>query len=100
MVKMIMMQKKLAKIKTEIVIPLKPLSKFWRTLSKQLIDCQTELILTCLKNCVLTDMIVRDAGNNDRPAIVAATGLEFQIEDTKLYVPVVTLSTENGKKEL
>ena len=26
------------------------------------------------------------------------TGLEFQITDTKLYAPVVTLSTENDKK--
>ena len=42
-----------------------------------------------------------DAGNNnDPPAIVAPTGLEFQITDTKLYVPVVTLSTKNDKKTL
>ena len=31
-------------------------------------------------------------GNN--PAIVAPTALEFQIKDTKLSVPVVTLSKE------
>ena len=44
-------------------------------------------------------MTVRDARNsNDPPAIVAPTGLEFQITDTKLYVPVVILSTENDKK--
>ena len=64
-------------------------------------NCETELILTWPKNCVLTDMTVRTAGNNnDPPTIVAPTGLEFQITDTKLYVPVVTLSTENGKKLL
>ena len=46
-------------------------------------------------------MTVRAAGNNDNPpAIVAPTGLEFQITDTKLYVPVVTLSKENDKKLL
>ena len=46
-------------------------------------------------------MTVIAAGNNNDPlAIVAPTGLEFQITDTKLYVPVVTLSTENGKKRL
>ena len=46
-------------------------------------------------------MTVRDAGNNnDPPAIVAPTGLEFQIKDTRLYIPVVTLSTENDKKHL
>ena len=37
-------------------------------------------------------------GNN--PAIIAPTGLEFKITDTKLYVPVVTLSKENDIKLL
>ena len=46
-------------------------------------------------------MTVRDAGNNnDPPAIFAPTGLEFQIKDTKLYVPVVTLLKENDVKLL
>ena len=46
-------------------------------------------------------MTERDAGsNNDPPAIVAPTGLEFKITDTKLYVPVVTLSKENEIKLL
>ena len=40
-------------------------------------------------------MTVRAAGNdNNPPAIVAPTGLEFKITDTKLYVPVVTLSKQ------
>ena len=44
-------------------------------------------------------MTERDAGNNnDPPAHVAPTGLEFKITDTKLYVPVVTLSKENDIK--
>ena len=38
-------------------------------------------------------MTVRDTGNNnDSPAIVGPTWLEFQITDTKICVPVVTLS--------
>ena len=46
-------------------------------------------------------MTVRAAGNNnDPPTIVAPEGLEFQITDTKLDIPVVTLSTENDKKLL
>ena len=44
-------------------------------------------------------MTTRDAEGNN-PAIVAPTGLEFQITDTKLYVPVVTLSKENDIKLL
>ena len=43
----------------------------------------------------------RAAGNNnDPPAIVAPTWLEFQITDTKLHVPIVTLLKENDRKLL
>ena len=46
-------------------------------------------------------MTARDAGNNnDTPAIVAPTWLEFEIKDTKLSVPDVTLSKENDTKLL
>ena len=92
---------KVGKNETEVVIPLKHLSNFWRTLDIPLINCEVEIILTWTKNCVLADMTVRAVGNNnDPPAIVAPTGLEFKITDTKLYVPVVTLSKENDIKLL
>ena len=76
---------------TEVVIPLKYLNNFWRNLDILLINCEVELILTWSKNCVLVDMT---AANNP-PA-----GLEFQITDIKLYVPVATLSKENNIKLL
>ena len=82
---------KVGKNETEVVIPLKHLSNFWRSLNIPLINCEVELILTWSKNCVLADMTVA----NNPP-----TGLEFQITDTKLYVPVVTLSKENDTKLL
>ena len=60
-----------------------------------------ELILRWSKNCVLADMTVRAAGNNnDPPVISVATGSEFQITDTELYIPVVTLSNETTKNLL
>ena len=40
------------------------------------------------------------AAPDDNLAIVAPTELEFKITDTKLYVPVVTLSKENDIKLL
>ena len=43
---------------------------------------------------------MRAAGNNNPPAIVTPTGLEFQLTDIKLHVPVVTLSKESDKKLL
>ena len=92
---------KVGKNETEIVVPLKHLSNFWRTLNIPLINYVIELILSWSKNCALADMTVRAAGNNNDPqAIVASTGLEFQITDIKLYVPVVTLSKENDAKLL
>ena len=83
------MQIKLVKIK--VVIPLKHLSNFWKNLNIPLINCEVEIIITWTKNRVLADMTVA----NNRP-----TGLEFQLTDTKLYVPVVILSKENDIKLL
>ena len=82
---------KVGKIKTEVVIPQKYLSNFWRSLNLPLINCEIELLLTWSKNCVLANMTVA----NSPP-----TRLEVQITDTKLYVPAVTLSKENDIKLL
>ena len=75
----------------KLVIPLRYLSNFWRSLNNPLINCEVELILTWSKNCVLADMTTRNAQGGN-PVIVAPSGAKFKITDTKLYVPVVTLS--------
>ena len=72
----------------EIMVPLKYLSNFWRTLEMPLINCEVNIILTWSRNCVIVS-------SND--AIQNAT---FAITDTQLYVPVVTLSTQNNAKLL
>ena len=89
----------------EHVVPLKLLSNFWRTLDMTLINCEVFLTLTWFENCVLTDITTKAAratqGDNPaRPAINAPTNATFKITDTKLYIPVVTLSTENDKRLL
>ena len=73
---------KVGKNETEVVIPLKYLSNFWRSLNIPLINCEVELILTWSKNCVLADMTVDAAAN---PAIVAPVTSTFEITDTKLF---------------
>ena len=70
----------------EKMVALKYLSNFWRTLEMPLINCEVNLILTWSSTCVLI-----------------ATGVQnqnatFAITDTKLYVPVVTLSTQENIK--
>ena len=70
----------------DIMVPLKYLSNFWRTLEMPLINCEINLILTWSSTCVL---IATSIPNQN------AT---FAITDTKLYVPVVTLSTQENTK--
>ena len=72
----------------ELMVPLKYLSNFWRTLEMSLINCEISLQLKWPKNCIL---IAGTAANQNPP---------FQINDTKLYVPVVTLSTQENIKLL
>ena len=72
----------------EIMVPLKYLSNFWRTLEMPLINCEVNLILTWSSTYVL---IATNISNQN------AT---FAITDTKLYVPVVTLSTQENTKFL
>ena len=69
----------------EIMVPLKYLSNFWRTLEMSLINCEVNLILTWSSTRVITN--TTGAGT-------------FEITDTKLYVPVVTLSTKENAKLL
>ena len=70
------------------MVPLKYLSNFWRTLEIPLIDCKITLDLNWSENCIIM------ATN------VAAQARTFSITNTKLYVPVVTLSTQDNAKLL
>ena len=62
----------------EIIIPLKYLSNFCRTLEMLLINCEVNLVLTWSKDCVISN---------------SEGETKFSINETKRYVPVVTLST-------
>ena len=61
-----------------------------------MISCEVSLILSWSENCVLTNIKTQTA-RGTRVAINAPTNATFKITDVKLYVPVVTLSTENDK---
>ena len=79
-------------------LPLKNLSNFWKTLDKPLINCEINLILAWSINFVITSKAARDA-DTDAPDN-NPTNATFKITDTKLYVPVVALSTEDDNKLL
>ena len=70
-----------------------------------LINFEVSLTLMWSGNCILTDITTQDAraperGNPSRPAIRAPANATFKITDTKLYVPVVTLSTKDDNNFL
>ena len=67
------------------MVPLKHLSNFWRSLEMPLINCEVNLILTWSSTCVIIES--NGAGT-------------FAITDTKLYVHVVTFSTQENTKFL
>ena len=69
----------------EIMVPLKYLSNFWRTFEMLLINCEVNLIFTWSSTCVITES--------------NGAGI-FTITDTKPYVSVVTLSTQENTKFL
>ena len=93
----------LIKQNVKIVVPLKHLSKFQKTLDIPLINCEISLVLTWSENCVLTSKSTR-TGNYENDPVVSRiydpADATFKITDTKLNAPVVTLSTEDDIKIL
>ena len=67
------------------MVPLKYLSNFWRTIEMPLINCEVNSMLTWSSTSVITNS--------------AGAGI-FAITDTKFYVPVAILSTQDGSKLL
>ena len=72
----------IARTNVKVVVPLKYLSNFFRSLEMPLINCKIKLNLTWKKECVLSNQ---------------AGAAVFIINDTKMYVPVVPLSKEDNK---
>ena len=65
----------------KIVVPLKYLSNFWRSLEMPLINCKVYLELNWVEDCILS---------NDEDSA------KFAITDAKLHVCIVTLSTKDS----
>ena len=81
-------QEMVKKTDAEITVPLKYLSNFWRTREISLINCKITLQVISPKKSIIV------------PGNVANQVPKFRITDTKLYVPVVTLSTQDNTKLL
>ena len=65
-----------------ITVPLKYLSNFWRSLEMPLINCKIHLELNWTKDCVMSTI----------------ANTTFKLTNTKLYVPIVTLSSKDNVK--
>ena len=73
---------------TKIVVSLKYVSNFRRSLEMPLINCKVHLELNCIE-----DFIFSSTGDSAK----------FEITGAKLHIPIVTLSTKNSvnlKKQL
>ena len=71
----------------QIMVQLKCISTFWRTLEMPLINCEINLNLTWSINCVISNAAANQTAT-------------FAIIDVKLYAPVVTLSSDDNAKLL
>ena len=71
--------------KVNLVVPLKYVSNFFRSLEMPLVNCKIDLELTWHKACMIS------CANATAGQVVS-----FMITDTKLYVPIVTLSTKDN----
>ena len=74
----------------QILLPLKYISSFFRSLELPLINTKLHLELSWINNCIMSNV-----GANDNNDIDTNT---FQITKTELYVPVVTLKTNDNLK--
>ena len=73
----------------KLVVPLKYISNFFRSLEMPLVNCKIDLELTWNKDCMIS-------------SVDAAAGqvVSFMITNTKFYVPIVTLSTKDNNKTI
>ena len=69
----------------KLVVPLKYVSSFSRSLEMLLVNCKIDLELTWHKDCMISSANAADG-----------QVVSFMITNTKLYVPVVTLSTKDN----
>ena len=69
----------------------KSLSNFRRAIGTPLVNCEIIFFLTSSEKCVT---VTEDYGNN------ANNKPNFEIIDTKLYITIVALSTQNNEKLL
>ena len=66
---------------------------FLKSLEMPLINLKVKSKLRWWKHCVLSVLGNENDNDNEDPSIIV-----FTIKDTKLYVPVVTLSAKDNKK--
>ena len=75
----------LTKNNVKVVVPLKYLSNFWRSLNIPLINCEVELILSWFKNCVLLDKLTRGADYGANPCVSEINNPENAIFQNNRY---------------
>ena len=65
-----------------------------------LINCEKNIVLTWSETCILTDRTTQAevSAQKDNSVINEPTNATLKINDTNLYIPVITLSIQDYKK--
>ena len=88
----------------EVVVPLKYLNSFWRSLDLPLNNCEIELDLSWSRYCIISEISRTSAVSANLPVLAVeathTTGATFQTNNAKLYVSAVTLSINDSIKFL
>ena len=91
-------------LNAEVVVPLKYLSNFWKSLDLPLVNCQIGIDLSWSEECIVSEISITPtiAGNpNAKPPVqvreaIQTTGALFQTNSATFDVPVVTLSINDN----
>ena len=90
-----------SRLDAEVIVPLKYLSNVRRSLDLLLIICEIEFVLRQVRNCTIFEIsiTVTVTGDNSVEA-TTITSPTFQVNNARLYDPVVTLSINDNIKFL
>ena len=86
------------RLDAEVVVPLKRLSNFWRSLNLSLINCERKLDLSWTRYCVISEIsrpsrAVPNTGPVRDEVATTTNSAKYQINNAQPYVPVLSLLT-------
>ena len=73
------------RLDTKVVVPLKHLNNFWRSLDLPFINCEEELDFRRIRNCIIPEISRTAAVARFQVKAITTTSASFEIKNAKLY---------------